>query len=104
MPEKGQLLHGFGPHVGCTQAKVLPLSAWEKRRYDLIKQRHRPRPARRALFHLVGKTGDEKAMVGKLFQIAQLFHMAIRDFAAGLVAFPDDRWVVCLKPVLADMR
>src|SRR5260370_11334343 len=69
-----------------------------------IKQRDSAGPARRAAFNLVRETGDDEAMIRKLLQIAQLLHMAIRNFAAGFVALPDDRWVMRLQPPLTDMN
>src|SRR5215471_8918984 len=64
---------------------------------DSIKQRHGAGPAGRAAFHFVREAGDDKAVIGTLFQIAQFLHMAIGNLAAGFVAFPDDRRVMGLR-------
>ena len=53
---------------------------------------------------LCGKHETVKPSAGKLFQIAQLFHVAVGNFAAGIVALPDDRRIVRLHPALAGMR
>src|SRR5262249_24566656 len=71
---------------------------------DSIKQRHGAGPAGRAAFHFVREAGDDEAVIGKLFQIAQFLHMAIGDLAAGFVAFPDDRRVMGFEPALASMH
>src|ERR1700733_11212921 len=67
----------------------------------LIEQRHRPRPAGRAGFHLVGEAGHGEAVVGQLFQIAQFLHMAVRNLAPGLVPLPNYGRIARLQPALA---
>src|SRR5689334_16470181 len=69
-----------------------------------IEQRNGAGPAGRAAFHFVGEASDGEAMRRKLFEIAQLFHMTIRNLATGFVTLPDDRGVVGFQPTLADMR
>src|SRR5262249_31083478 len=71
---------------------------------ELIEQSRRAGPAGRTALHLVGKTGNDETAVWKLFQIAQLLHMAIRNLAAGFVAFPDDRRVAGFEPALAHVH
>ena len=71
---------------------------------DSIKQRHGAGPTGRTAFHFVREAGDDEALVRKPFQIAQLLHMAIGNLATGLVAFPDDRWVMRFEPALAGMH
>src|SRR5262249_7870263 len=70
------------------ETRVIPYS--ERAKNESIKQCHGPRPAARTAFHLVRETSDHETMGGKLFEIAQLLHMAIRNLTAGFVAFPDD--------------
>jgi len=68
---------------------------------DSIEQCYRTRPAAGAGLHLMREAGDGETIRRKLFQVAQLLHVAIRNFAAGLVTLPDDRGIVRLLPALA---
>src|SRR4051812_4940511 len=69
-----------------------------------VEQRHRPRPPSGRTLNLGGEARDDESMRRKLLQIAELLHVTVRDFAPGLVTFPDDGGVVCLLPALARMH
>ena len=46
------------------------------------------------------EAGDGEAVAGQRFEIVQLLEMAVADVAARLVAFPDDRGIAVLGPLL----
>ena len=73
------------------------------RRRLAFEQRHAAGPARRGGFDLDGEAAHFETEWRQLVEVGQLFHMAITDVAAGLVAFPDDARVAGLeKPLMRE--
>src|SRR5262245_29058371 len=67
---------------------------------SVLEDRHGARPTGGRAADLVGEAGDGEAVAGQRLEIVQLLEMAVADVAARLVAFPDDRGVVVLGPLL----
>src|SRR5262245_9931130 len=65
-----------------------------------LEDRHRARPAGRGAADLVREAGDGEAVARQRLEIVQLLKMAVADVTTGLVAFPDDRGIVVLGPLL----
>jgi hypothetical protein len=85
---------------GCAAPSV-PQSSWQahgpnpypdnglNRLRQLRQQCHATAPARTGCFDLHWKTADLKSRIRQLFEIGQLLHMAIADFHARPMTFPD---------------
>src|SRR6202142_4524445 len=64
-------------------------------------KRDAPRPARRSGMNLDREAGHLEAKGRELFEVRELFHVAVTDLAPGLVTFPNEARVAGLSKTLA---
>jgi hypothetical protein len=80
--------------------KPILLIPRERQRHSPIDHSHAPRPSRRRRLGLYREAAHLEAERRQLVEVGELFHVAVADLAAGLVAFPDDAGVAGFEEAL----